>query len=84
MKDKAIERLTIFVVTDHEEMNEQVVEELNNLVAECPGNTRLYFQLRDSTGKHRVLLRSQNRTVDVRQQIIDFIDNNPALDYKIN
>ena len=84
VKDKAIDRLTIFVVTDHEEMNEQVVEELNNLVAECPGNTRLYFQLRDSTGKHRVLLRSQNRTVDVRQQIIDFIDENPALDYKIN
>ena len=78
VKDKAIDRLTIFVVTDHEEMNEQVVEELNNLVAECPGNTRLYFQLRDSTGKHRVLLRSQNRTVDVRQQIIDFIDENPA------
>ena len=84
VKDKAIDRLTIFVVTDHEEMNEQVVEELNNLVAECPGNTRLYFQLRDSTGKHRVLLRSQTRTVDVRQQIIDFIDQNPALDYKIN
>ena len=84
VKDKASDRVTIFVVTDHEEMNEQVVEELNNLVAECPGNTRLYFQLRDSTGKHRVLLRSQNRTVDVRQQIIDFIDENPALDYKIN
>jgi DNA polymerase-3 subunit alpha len=84
IKDKAIDRITISVITDHEKMDEQVVEELNNIIGECPGNTKLFFQLRDSAGKHHVLLRSQSRMVDVRHQLIDFIEDNPALDYKIN
>ncbi len=84
IKDKAIDRITISVVTDHEKLNDQVVEELNDIIGECPGNTKLFFQLRDSAGKHHVLLRSQNRQVDVRHQLIDFIEENPALDYKIN
>ena len=84
VKDKAIDRITISVVTDHEKMDARVVEELGELVAEYPGKTKLFFQLRDSTGKHHVLVRSQNHTVDVKQQLIDYIEQCPALDYKIN
>ena len=53
-------------------------------IAEHPGNTQLYFQLRDSLGKNHVLLHSKSKKVDVKHQLIDFIDANPALDYKIN
>jgi DNA polymerase-3 subunit alpha len=84
VKDKAIDRITISVITDHEKMDERVVEELSEIVAEYPGKTKLFFQLRDSTGKYHVLVRSQNYTVDVKQQLIDYIEQSPALDYKIN
>jgi len=84
VKDKAIDRITISVITDHEKMDDRVVEELSEIVAEYPGKTKLFFQLRDSTGKYHVLVRSQNYTVDVKQQLIDYIEQSPALDYKIN
>ena len=84
IKDRAIDRITISVITDHEKMDERVVEELNEIVVEHPGKTKLFFQLRDSSGKYHVLVRSQNHTVDVKQQLIDYIEQCPALDYKIN
>ena len=84
VKDRAIDRITISVITDHKELDETVVEELNEIVSESPGKTKLFFQLRDSLGKNHVLLRAKERTVDVKHQLIDFIDAHPALDYKIN
>ena len=84
IKDRAIDRITISVITDHEQMDVRVVEELNEIISEHPGNTKLFFQLRDSLGKNHVLLRARERTVDVKHQLIDFIDEQPALSYKIN
>ena len=82
VKEKAIDRITISLLTD--QINDQVVNELNELIHEHPGKTKLFFQLRDSTGKHHVLLRSQKTFVDVRHSLIDFIERTEALDYKIN
>ena len=61
-----------------------MVAELSELVAEHPGRTKLFFQLRDSTGKHHVLLRSKTKLIDVKHQLIDYIERTPSLDYKIN
>ncbi|MBQ7683160.1 MAG: DNA polymerase III subunit alpha, partial [Bacteroidaceae bacterium] len=82
IKDKAIDRITIQLTTDL--LNDQIVADLGEIVSEHPGKTKLFFQLRDSTGKHHVLLRSKNSTVDVKHQLIDFIERTEALDYKIN
>ena len=84
VKDKAIDCITISLITNHEKMDERVVAELSEIIDEHPGKTKLFFQLRDSTGKHHLLLRSQSKTVDVKYQLIDFIEQHPALDYKIN
>ena len=85
VKENAIERITISIVTDPEILDEQIVEELNELIAENPGKTKLFFQLRDSLGKHHVLLRSPNKGVDVRHTLIDYIEGHPnVMDYKIN
>jgi DNA polymerase-3 subunit alpha len=65
-------------------MDERVVEELSEIIAEHPGRTKLFFQLRDSAGKNHVLLRSQTRMIDVKNQLIEYIEQNPALDYQIN
>ena len=82
VKEKAIDRITISLKADL--LNNQIVEELNELISEHPGKTKLFFQLRDSTGNHHVLLRSQKNLVDVRYQLIDYIERTEALDYKIN
>jgi DNA polymerase-3 subunit alpha len=82
VKEKSVDRITITLVTDM--LDEQIVAELNELIDESPGRTKLFFLLRDSLGKNRVLLRSKNRTVDVRHTLIDFIERHEPMDYKIN
>lgn len=83
IKDKAVDRITISLLTD--ELNDQIVNELNEIIADSPGTTKLFFQLHDSSGKNHVLLRSKSRTVDVKRTLITFIEQNKnVLDYKIN
>ena len=82
IKDKAVDRITIQLTTDL--LDDQIVAELGEMVSEHPGKTKLFFQLRDSLGKHHVLLKSKTCTVDVHHQLIDYIERNEALDYKIN
>ena len=82
VKDKAIDRITISLTTDL--LDDQIVTELGELIAEHPGNTKLFFQLHDSMGKNHVLLRSTTKSVDVKSKLIQYIEQTDALDYKIN
>ena len=82
VKEKAIDRITISLVTD--ELNEEVVADLTELINENPGKTKLFFQLRNSNGTDHVLLRSKRAGVDVRHTLIDYIERHEMLDYKIN
>jgi DNA polymerase-3 subunit alpha len=65
-------------------LNDEVVTELSELIAAHPGKTNIFFQLHDLTGKNHVLLKSTTKTVDVKSELIQFIEQTPALDYKIN
>jgi DNA polymerase-3 subunit alpha len=82
IKDRAIDRITIQLTTDM--LDDQIVAELGEIISEHPGKTKIFFQLRDAAGKHHVLLRSKNKTVDIRHSLIDYIERTAALDYKIN
>ena len=82
VKEKAIDRITITLNTD--KLNDQIVTELGEIISEHPGKTKLFFQLRDGTGKHHVLLQSRKNMVDVKHNLIDYIERTEALDYKIN
>jgi DNA polymerase-3 subunit alpha len=82
VKERAIDRITISMNTD--QLNDQVVEELSEMIASSPGATKLYFLLRDTTGKKHVLLRSASKSVNLRNDLIAYIEENEALDYKIN
>ena len=84
VKERAVDRITISLVTDPEKFDERIVAELSELISESPGKTKLFFQLRDPQGKHHVLLRSKGHDVDVRHTLIDFIESHDMLDYKIN
>ncbi len=82
VKEKAIDRLTISMTSDM--LNDQIVTELTELINQSPGNTKLFFLLHDTVGRHRVLLRSTSKTIDVRSSLIQYIEQTPALEYKIN
>ena len=82
IKKKAITKFTISVKAD--EINEQTVQELNEVINDNPGSTQLFFQLYDATNKNHVLLRSTKKFVDVRRDLVAFIEGNNSLDYKIN
>ena len=82
VKEKAIDRLTISMSADL--LDDQIVAELSELIAENPGHTSLFVQLHDSAGKCHVLLRSMTKSIDVKSSLIHFIEQTPALDYKIN
>ena len=82
IKERAIDRITISLTTDL--LDDQVVTELGELIEAHPGKTNLFFQLHDLTGKNHVLLKSTTKMVDVKSELIQFIEQTPALDYKIN
>ena len=82
IKDRAIDRITISLTTDL--LDDQIVTELTELISDYPGTTKLFFQLHDSTGKHHVLLRSTTKQIDVKSSLLQYIEQTPALDYKIN
>ena len=82
VKDETLRKITISI--DASKLDAQMVQELNELIAETPGKTSLYFQLLDSRSKKHVLLKSKSRTIDIHSRLINYIDQNEALDYKIN
>ena len=82
VKDRAVDRITISLTTDL--LNDEVVTELGELIATNPGNTKLFFQLHDSSGKRHVLLRSSSKAIDVKNTLLYYIEQVPGLDYKIN
>lgn len=82
IKAKSIDRITITM--DTKLLNEEIVTELGELVNANPGTTKLYFQLVDNTNKHHVLMHSTSKMVDVKISLVNFIEQTPALDYKIN
>jgi DNA polymerase-3 subunit alpha len=82
VKEEAIDRITISLTTDL--LNDQIVTELGELIQQNPGATKLFFQLHDATGKNHVLLRSTGTMVDVKRSLLQYIEQNEALDYRIN
>ena len=82
IKERAIDRITISLTSDL--LDDQVVTELGELIAAHPGKTKLFFQLHDLTGKNHVLLKSTTKMIDVKSELIQYIEQSPALDYKIN
>ncbi len=82
IKDRAITKITISL--DTEGFDSQMLQELNQIVIANPGKTKLYFQLRDPSNKSQVLMYSTKYAVDVRRELIAFLESSPFSDYRIN
>ena len=82
IKERALDRITISMVTD--QLTDQIIADLTELINENPGSTKLFFQLRDSRGGSHVLLRSKREGVNIKHQLIDYIEHHEMLSYSIN
>lgn len=81
-KDEMLDRITITM--DADTIDETTVTDLMTIVRANPGNTPLYLQLRNPEERRTVTLRSRNTKIDVKRGLLNFIKENPALEYHIN
>ncbi len=82
VNNSRIERLTI--TTRLEDVDEQFVNELTSHIKSSPGPTELFIQVVDLENNMRVDLQAQNHRLAVKKSLIDFLDGQPKLEYKIN
>ena len=82
IKERALDRITISMITD--DLNDQIVADLTELINDNPGTTKLFFQLRDSQGNSHVLLRSKREGINIKHDLINYIEQHKMLSYSIN
>ena len=81
-KDENIEKLTISF--DADKIDDAMVTDLTTLLDEHRGSIQLYFQINNPEGGAPLMLRSRNRTIDVNRELLNYLDTNPAFEYRIN
>ena len=82
VKDTQIEKLTISL--DADKLDDTTVSDLVTIIRDCPGSTQLFFQVRETGNSKPFMLRSRKEKVDISKELIAYIKNSEALDYKIN
>ena len=82
VKEQRIDKLTIVINSD--KIDSQLVTDLLTVVADNPGETALYFQIRDAEGNGVIHLRSKGRKVELTHQFVMFVEQNHDLNYFIN
>ena len=82
VKDSHIEKITIMM--EAQSLDESLVSDLTTLITESPGSTQLFFLIHHPDSSTPILLRSKDRSINVKRDLISFIENHPDLTYKIN
>ena len=82
VKDKLIEKIT--VVTPLSAINEEVINELSSLIKLHPGSAELFFLVKDEDGQMHVNMLSRNYKISVHKDLVNYLKDQPMLDYKIN
>lgn len=82
VRDQRIERFTIN--TTSEAINDVVANDILTMVSDCPGHTDLYFNIMDKECRTNVLLHARNRQIEVRKELVKYVDANPQMSYTLN
>jgi DNA polymerase-3 subunit alpha len=81
-KDKMIEKLNISLSIN--DLDDSIINELSALIKNNPGQSLLYFKVRDSEHNVVVNLFSQNIRLNVTQELINFLEENGSIEFRIN
>ena len=82
VRDNAIERFTITI--DREAIDDSVVNDIATLVADRPGKTELYFQIVDREHNANLLLRSSSKAITLDRSLLQYIESNSHMTYRVN
>ena len=82
VKDALIERITISTTLDA--LDENMMNELIPLLTGHPGNAELHFSIKDIETQMQTNLISKNTRISVGKELIQYLKNNPALEFNIN
>ena len=82
VRDNAIERFTITI--DREAIDDSVVNDIATLVADRPGKTELYFQIVDREHNANLLLRSSTKAITLDRALLQYIESNSHMSYRVN
>ncbi|MDY4551144.1 MAG: DNA polymerase III subunit alpha [Parabacteroides sp.] len=81
-KDKLVEKLSITLPIHS--LDESIITELASLIKGHPGSTSLYFKVVDSEHNVSLNLFSPNTRLTVTRQLVDYLEENENIDFKIN
>ena len=82
VKERVVEKLT--VTAPLSAIDDQLIMEFSSLVRDSPGNAELHFLVRDEDGQMYVNLMSRTMKISVQKELVNYLKNQPLLDYKIN
>ncbi len=82
VKERVVEKLT--VTAPLSAIDDQLIMEFSSLVKDSPGNAELHFLVRDEDGQMYVNLMSRAMKISVQKELVNYLKNQPLLDYKIN
>ena len=81
VKDEVIERITIDIPLD--KLTSVIVEDLSEIIHECPGKARLFFKINSVNDLSTEVL-SQRYTISVQSKLIDYLNDHPDFSFTIN
>ena len=81
-RDKLVENIHITVPIHS--LDETTINELSALIKNHPGSCMLYFKVVDSENNISLDLFSQKARINITRELIDYLQENDNLDFKIN
>ncbi len=82
VKERNLRSLTISV--DPTAISDDTVQNLATIIADNPGSTELYFLVRQPDGRGELSLRYSKGGVNIVNDLVMFIENDPGLAYSVN
>ena len=82
VKEELIKRITIKI--DLDKLDEESVSELNSRLNEQEGSTEVYFKIVDNEDQGHVMLQAKKCRISLKKSLLDYIDSNNAMEYRIN
>ena len=82
VKDRLIDNFTINVSLP--DLDDDTVMTLENLANEHPGNVKVSFRFFDGSNRNPIGMQSRGKRISVNRAILDYIEGNNALSYRIN